>query len=371
MTHAFTPQTRCALRLPLIVCAHRGNSRLRATSATDGFWRNSWTSAARQPADTSLRTPLHQQRRPRRRQGLCVATRCGGGHDAHPRHRRSGVHRQPPLRGPARAGPRRPRPRCLHDVLRPAAQARQPRARAGAPILHPRHWRLTAPLDEALGWSGWPTSRASRACRPPGDPPSPGTSTATSSPRSACWRRRSRTASSAWSTRPAPGLRRGGGCCPGRATPLQPVWREQARRRDPGRRLRPQPACRRSRCASRSTDRDSARTWPPTASSSRSDGRPRLRRRQPGSRLHLRGRRRGRDDPGPVGGPPQSGSPRRRQRPSDRSRHLIFSSTNRRRRPASIVQCDERLGDVPRTEGNTSTAQQHLGWSGEPTCAQA
>ncbi|HET6694250.1 MAG TPA: NAD-dependent epimerase/dehydratase family protein [Pedococcus sp.] len=31
--------------------------------------------------------------------------------------------------------------------------------------------------------------------------------------------------------------------------------------------------------------------------------------------------------------------------------------------PASIVQCDERLGDVPRTEGNTSTAQQHLGWS--------
>ena len=39
--------------------------------------------------------------------------------------------------------------------------------------------------------------------------------------------------------------------------------------------------------------------------------------------------------------------------------------------PASIVQCDERLGDVPRTEGNTSTAQQHLGWSAEPTCAQA
>lgn len=31
--------------------------------------------------------------------------------------------------------------------------------------------------------------------------------------------------------------------------------------------------------------------------------------------------------------------------------------------PASIVQSDERLGDVPRTEGNTSTAQQHLGWS--------
>jgi nucleoside-diphosphate-sugar epimerase len=31
--------------------------------------------------------------------------------------------------------------------------------------------------------------------------------------------------------------------------------------------------------------------------------------------------------------------------------------------PASIVQCDERRGDVPRTEGNTSTAQRHLDWS--------
>jgi nucleoside-diphosphate-sugar epimerase len=33
--------------------------------------------------------------------------------------------------------------------------------------------------------------------------------------------------------------------------------------------------------------------------------------------------------------------------------------------PSAIVQCDERRGDVPRTEGNTRTAHTHLSWSAD------